>query len=144
VVDRESCWAELMQAANRGDGAAYHCLLKELVPVLRRVVSRGFAHRGLGSGDAEDVVQETLLAVHLKRHTWDERQRLFPWIQAIAHNKLIDNLRRRGRRAPVPIDDIAENTRRRRAGGRHERLRRRAHHRPAEGTPARHRDGNID
>ena len=46
--------------------------------------------------------------MHLKRHTWDERQRLFPWVQAIAHNKLIDNLRRRGRRAHVPIDDVAE------------------------------------
>jgi RNA polymerase sigma-70 factor (ECF subfamily) len=107
-VDRESCWAGLMWAANRGDAVAYRRLLDELVPVLRRVVSRGFANHGIGSEDAEDVVQETLLAVHLKRHTWDERQRLSPWVQAIAHNKLIDNLRRRGRRAHIPIDDIAE------------------------------------
>jgi RNA polymerase sigma-70 factor (ECF subfamily) len=57
----------------------------------------------------EDVVQETLLAVHLKRHTWDERQPLFPWVYAIARNKLIDNLRRRGRQAHLPIDDIGES-----------------------------------
>ena len=63
----------------------------------------------LGPEDVEDVVQETLLAVHLKRHTWDERQPLFPWVYAIARNKLIDNLRRRGRQAHLPIDDIGES-----------------------------------
>jgi RNA polymerase sigma-70 factor (ECF subfamily) len=54
------------------------------------------------------VVQETLLAVHLKRQTWDENQPLLPWVRAIAQNKLIDNLRRRGRRVHVPIDDVSD------------------------------------
>jgi RNA polymerase sigma-70 factor (ECF subfamily) len=54
----------------------------------------------------EDVVQETLLALHLKRGTWDERQPFSPWLYAIARNKLIDNLRRRGRQAHMAIDDI--------------------------------------
>jgi len=71
-------------------------------------VRQGFSRYGVGSEEVEDVVQETLLAVHLKRHTWDERQPLLPWVRAIAHNKLIDNLRRRGRRLHVPIDDISE------------------------------------
>ena len=53
-------------------------------------------------------MQETLLAVHLKRQTWDERQPLLPWVRAIAQNKLIDNLRRRGRRVHVPIDDVSD------------------------------------
>jgi RNA polymerase sigma-70 factor (ECF subfamily) len=97
-----------MRAANRGDTESYYHLLQELAPMLRGVVSRAFGRHGLGSEDVEDVVQETLLALHLKRHTWDERQRLFPWVHAIAHNKLVDNLRRRSRRAYVPIDDIAE------------------------------------
>ena len=54
------------------------------------------------------MVQETLLAVHLKRHTWDESQPLLPWVRAIAQNKLIDFLRRRGRRVHVPIDEFSE------------------------------------
>lgn len=108
MTDRESSWADLMRAANRGDTASYQRLLMELAPVLRGVASRSFARSGLGPEDIEDVVQETLLAVHLKRHTWDERERLFPWVHAIAQNKVVDNLRRRGRRAHVPIEDISE------------------------------------
>jgi RNA polymerase sigma-70 factor, ECF subfamily len=108
VTDRETHWAELMRAANRGDTGSYHALLRELAPVLRGVVSRGFGRHGLGREDVEDVVQETLLALHLKRQTWDEGKRLFPWVHAIAQNKLTDNLRRRGRRADVPIEDISE------------------------------------
>jgi RNA polymerase sigma-70 factor (ECF subfamily) len=98
-----------MRAGTRGDAGSYHRLLQELAPVLRGLASRGFARHRLGPEDVEDVVQETLLAVHLKRHTWDERQPLFPWVYAIARNKLIDNLRRRGRQAHLPIDDIGES-----------------------------------
>jgi len=108
VTDRELRWADLMRAANRDDKASYYRLLHELAPVLRGVINRGFARYGLGSEDVEDVVQETLLALHLKRHTWDERRPLFAWVQAIAQNKLVDNLRRRGRRAQIPLVDVSE------------------------------------
>src|SRR5262245_52309272 len=97
-----------MRAAIGGDARSYHRLLRELAPVLRGLAARGLARHKLGSEDVEDVVQETLLALHLKRGTWDERQAFSPWLYAIARNKLIDNLRRRGRQAHVPIDDIAE------------------------------------
>ncbi len=56
----------------------------------------------------EDVVQETLLAIHLKRQTWDADQPVTPWVRAIARNKLIDNLRRRGNRTELPIEDFIE------------------------------------
>jgi RNA polymerase sigma factor (sigma-70 family) len=97
-----------MRAATRGDAGAYRNLLHELAPLLRGIASRGFSRYGLDTEDVEDVVQETLLAVHLKRQTWDESKPLLPWVRAIAHNKLIDNLRRRGRRVHVPVDDISE------------------------------------
>jgi RNA polymerase sigma-70 factor (ECF subfamily) len=97
-----------MRAANRGDRASYSRLLHELAPVLRAVVKRGFARYGLDGGEVEDVVQETLLALHLKRHTWDERRAFLPWVQSIAQNKLVDNLRRRGRRAQISLDEVSE------------------------------------
>ena len=53
-------------------------------------------------------MQDILLAVHLKRHTWDANAPFAPWLFAIARNKLIDALRRRGRRVFVNIDDFAE------------------------------------
>ncbi len=58
--------------------------------------------------DAEDVVQETLLAIHLKRQSWDEEAPFGPWLRAIARHKMIDALRRRGRRISLPIDDFAD------------------------------------
>lgn len=98
--------AQLMRAANRGDADAYRSVLESLAPLLRGLAKRGFARYGSGLEEVEDIVQETLLALHLKRHTWDERQPLLPWVRAIAHNKLVDNLRRRGRQQEVPIDDF--------------------------------------
>src|ERR1700755_3100505 len=97
-----------MRAAIAGDSAAYHRLLKAITPVLRAAARRGLARAGQGVDQAEDIVQDILLAVHLKRHTWDAEAPFAPWLFAIARNKLIDALRRRGRRIFVDIDDFAE------------------------------------
>jgi RNA polymerase sigma factor (sigma-70 family) len=108
VADRDARLTDLMRAANRGDAKAYRRVLEELTPILRGLVKYRLSRNGLGAEEAEDVVQETLLAVHLKRQTWDERQPLLPWVRAIAQNKLIDNLRRRGRRVHVPLEELSE------------------------------------
>jgi RNA polymerase sigma-70 factor (ECF subfamily) len=108
VPDREVDWAALMRAANRGDAEAYQRVLQGLATMLRALARRGLSRHGAGQEEAEDVVQETLLALHLKRHTWDERRPLLPWVRAIAQNKLVDALRRRGRHMHVPIDDAGD------------------------------------
>ena len=61
-----------------------------------------------GWSEAEDVVQEVLLAIHLKRQTWDVDRPIGPWIMAITRNKLIDARRRRGNRTALPIDNLAD------------------------------------
>jgi len=104
----EIAWATLMRAALGGDQAAYRTLLEALAPVLRGSARRGLTRAGLGSADVEDVVQETLLAIHVKRHTWNSDQPLRPWLNAIARHKLIDAMRRRGRRGEVPIDGLED------------------------------------
>jgi RNA polymerase sigma-70 factor (ECF subfamily) len=106
IHDRDRIWADWMRSANDGDEIAYRRLLEALVPFLRAVVRRGFARSGFGSADVEDVVQETLLAIHLKRQTWDGSEAITPWVKAIARHKLIDELRRRGRHIDLPIDDF--------------------------------------
>ena len=106
---REREWGDLMRAASAGDATAYRRLLRSLEPALRSVARRGLGRAGFSRDEAEDVVQEILLAVHLKRDTWNANGPILPWIHAIARYKLIDMLRRRGRRAYVPIDDIAES-----------------------------------
>src|SRR5947209_18183859 len=97
-----------MRSAISGDNASYHRLLKAVTPVLRAGARRGLARAGQPVDQAEDIVQDILLAVHLKRHTWDANAPFAPWLFAIARNKLIDALRRRGRRIFVHIDDFAE------------------------------------
>src|SRR5271154_7114288 len=97
-----------MRLAISGDSAAYHRLLRAVTPVLRAGARRGLARAGQPVDQSEDVVQDILLAVHLKRHTWDANAPFAPWLFAIARNKLIDALRRRGRRVFVNIDDFSE------------------------------------
>jgi RNA polymerase sigma-70 factor (ECF subfamily) len=76
--------------------------------VLRAAARRGLARAGQPVDHSEDIVQDLYLAVHLTRHTWDVTAPFAPWLFAIARNKLIDTLRRRGRRIFVDIDDFAE------------------------------------
>jgi len=99
VRETEDEWTSLMRLAISGDSAAYHRLLRALTPVLRAGARRGLARAGQPVDQSEDIVQDILLAVHLKRHTWDTNAPFAPWLFAIARNKLIDALRRRGRRA---------------------------------------------
>ena len=106
--EREDEWTGLMRQALAGDDAAYHRLLKAVTPILRAAARRGLARAGQPVDQAEDIVQDILLAVHLKRHTWDVGAPFAPWLFAIARNKLIDALRRRGRRIFVNIDDFSE------------------------------------
>jgi RNA polymerase sigma-70 factor (ECF subfamily) len=108
VRGRDDEWTDLMRSANAGDSGAYHRLLKSVTPVLRAGARRGLARAGQPPDQAEDIVQDILLAVHLKRQTWDANAPFAPWLFAIARNKLIDALRRRGRRVFVNIDDFAE------------------------------------
>ncbi len=105
---RDSEWTDLMRLANAGDSVAYQRLLVAVTPVLRATARRGLARAGQPVDQSEDIVQDILLAVHLKRHTWNPEAPFGPWLFAIARNKLIDALRRRGRRIFVNIDDFSE------------------------------------
>ena len=108
LQEAEEEWTLLMRAAINGNSAAYRRLLVSLTPALRTVTRRNCARIGLDGGDAEDVVQEVLLAIHLKRHTWDPDRPIGPWIMTITRNKLIDARRRRGNRHVQHVDDLAD------------------------------------
>ncbi len=101
-----------MQAACAGDRAAYEALLADIAGMLRAHARARLARSGFGPEEAEDVVQETLIALHAKRHTWDPERPILPWIQAIARHKTVDAARRLGRarrRADArPVEDLAD------------------------------------
>jgi RNA polymerase sigma factor (sigma-70 family) len=106
---REDDWAAWMRAARAGDAAAYRRFLLEVAPYLRALARRGGGRTGLPEDEAEDVVQDVLLAIHLKRHSWDQSRPIGPWLATITRNRLIDAFRRRGGRAPdLSLDLVAE------------------------------------
>lgn len=71
---------------------------------------RNFHRRRLNADEAEveDLVQETLLAIHTRRATYDPSQPFTAWAYALARYKLIDHLRRQRLRTTQPIDDCEE------------------------------------
>src|ERR1700712_3040381 len=83
VRETEGEWTGLMRSAISGDAAASHRLLRSGTSVLRAAARRGLARAGQPSDQAEDIVQDILLAVHLKRHTWDANAPFAPWLFAI-------------------------------------------------------------
>ena len=102
---QEQRWTALMEQSLDGDCDAYGQLLTALSAALRRGLRSRARNAGL---DAEDVVQEILLALHLKRNTWVRGTPVAPWVAAIARNKIVDAHRRRGRRPEVSIDSVVE------------------------------------
>jgi RNA polymerase sigma-70 factor (ECF subfamily) len=105
--ERHCCaWATLMRAANAGDDRAYRRVLEGIAPILRAQIRSALRRTISNVEDAEDILQETLLAIHLKRHSWRHDKPFTPWMRAIADHKLIDEVRRRGRYITLPLDDF--------------------------------------
>jgi len=103
---REERWRVAMAAAQGGDAKAYESLLEELLPEIR-----GLVRRRLPDGAAvEDIVQNTLLAIHRSRHTYRPERPFGPWLRAVARNAFLDHVRARARRAEreISLEAIAE------------------------------------
>lgn len=107
-ADFESGLKPLWMRAQSGDEAAYREALSRIAVRLRGY----FARRLFAWPDeVEDLVQETLLALHLQRGTYDSSLPVSAWVHAIARHKLVDALRRHGRREALhePLDDQDED-----------------------------------
>ena len=81
---REKEWAAWMRAAMTGDAGAYQQFLVSLAPHVRAVARSRCRSLGAPEGEVEDIVQEVLLTIHLKRGTWDQSRPIGPWVAAIA------------------------------------------------------------
>lgn len=93
----------LMLAGLDGDAASYRRFLQQL-----GIRLRSFYRRRLSAwpDDVEDLVQDTLLAIHNQRHTYRPDQPVTAWVHAIARYKTIDLLRaRQGREARHEVWD---------------------------------------
>lgn len=98
-----------MIAAQAGDRAAYEAVLRDCVPIVRRIAR----HHGAAADFLDDVVQDVLVTLHGARATYDPTRSFVAWLTAITQRRTIDILRKRGRRgarevyAPEALDSHA-------------------------------------
>ncbi len=90
------------RAALQGDKAAYGAFLHGVTPIIQHIVAQKM------SIDHEDIVQDVLFALHLKRHTWKPDQPVLPWVYAITRYRCIDHFRKNSRMRTTDIDTVAE------------------------------------
>jgi RNA polymerase sigma-70 factor, ECF subfamily len=104
----ESRLRPLWLAAQTGDEAAYASALGLMAHRLRAYFWRRLSD---APQDMEDLVQETLLAVHLQRGTFDATMPVTAWLHAIARHKLVDFWRHSSRRGAIveSFDDLDES-----------------------------------
>ena len=96
----------LLQRGLAGDRAAYKVFLMELGNLLERQIRRQLRSMGRVENDAEDIVQEALIAIHTKRHTYDWETPVTAWARAIVHYKYVDWMRKRARLASeIALDE---------------------------------------
>jgi len=103
LIAEEEKYRAWMVAALAGDGVVYRKLLAAVRDNLRV-----YYQRRLGPADAEDLVQETLAAIHSRRGTYNASLPFTAWVYGIARYKIIDVYRRNKRRPTVSIDDVHE------------------------------------
>lgn len=95
----------LMKASLLGDASSYRLLLTDVSDRLRAYYSRRLHH---DHAVVEDLLQETLIALHLRRSTYDVERPFAAWLYAIARYKLVDHLRIRHAHRHVPLDEVAD------------------------------------
>src|ERR1041384_520832 len=101
MTDSEAELKSLMLAGLDGNAVAHAALLRALAPLLRSF----YGHRMRGAlADVEDLVQETLIAIHTRRESFDRERPFTAWLYAVARYRMVDFFRRR--RDQVSLEHI--------------------------------------
>jgi len=108
VQETDDQAGQLLARARSGDGDAF----AELTGPFRREL-QVHCYRILGSvADAEDMLQETMMAAWRGLDRFEERSSLRTWLHAIAANKCLNHLRaNRGAMLPAPEVPLPKPTR---------------------------------
>lgn len=94
-----TAFPEVLARARRGDHPALELLYRDTAPLVIGYL------RGTGANDAEDLASEVYLAVVRSIADFEGDERHFrSWLLTIAHRRMIDQLRARGRRPEEPVD----------------------------------------
>ncbi len=102
--DRDSELRELLRLSIDGDTQAYNTFLKRVAEMLTSYLTKKMSARSSKLG-VEDLVQDVLLAVHQKKHTYRSDLPILPWLFSIAKYRLIDSYRQASKHELVTFDD---------------------------------------
>jgi len=102
-IGTEQKLVNLVEKTRSGDSLAYRQLLEECLPMIRQSVRFHLSRFGQ-QAFAEDLVQESLLAIHQKLYTYDSQYAFLPWLRAVTRHKVIDFLRK-NRMKTVSLDE---------------------------------------
>jgi len=91
---------EILSAASSGSPEAF----SELYALYSRRLYKTIYGIVRNSADAEDVLQETFLRVHVALHAFEGRSSLYSWLTRIAINTALMSLRKRRTRSEVFLD----------------------------------------
>ncbi len=105
-LDDERRWSALMKQGQAGDRQSYNQLLSELGRVIEKYILSKFGELT----SLEDCIQESLLAIHHARHTYDPRRPFRPWLFTIVHHKTIDILLKGNRHNIESLDQAGLET----------------------------------
>lgn len=97
-------WEDWMAASLAGDRRAYDRLLRAMLPMLRDIAR----HRIADGDEAEDAVQDTLLTIHVLRHTCQPERPIRPWIAAICERRCAERKARLRHRRPLAMASNAD------------------------------------
>jgi len=104
TVDNDQLGDLIGAIANSRDRGAFAALFKHFAPRLKAFAIR----QGVSATTAEELMQEAMLSVWRKSHTFDpKRATASTWVYTILRNKRIDMVRRE-HRPDVDIDDVSE------------------------------------
>ena len=105
-METQRDWAALLAAAQAGDRRSYEALLRAALPWLRALARRKFP--AAGAAECEDIVQDTLLALHRNLHLFDPARPAEPFLRGILRLRGADRLRARARNRgrETPLDDL--------------------------------------
>jgi RNA polymerase sigma factor (sigma-70 family) len=101
---KERDWGDAMRAERLGEAKPYELFLRDFASSLRRIIAVRLRQMRFSPEEAEDIVQDVLIAVHTRRDQWDAGRPLLPWLNAIARYKLIDASRRLRRDGATRIE----------------------------------------
>jgi RNA polymerase sigma-70 factor, ECF subfamily len=94
--------------ASGGDRQALELLLARIRPMVVQYCRARIGFGTLGTQSAEDIAQDTLLAVVGALGRWRPEKRVMAFVYGIASNKVVDAYRAAGRDRSVPTDVVPD------------------------------------